>query len=354
MSAEVRVGDAAELLREMPDRSVHAVVTSPPYWMQRDYGVAGQIGREPTPDAYIAALVGVWAELARVLRPDGVCWLNIGDKWVSKRLQGLPWRVAAALQQAGWIVRSEIVWSKEAKPEPATDRPRLTHELVLVLARSPRYRLDRTVLREAGLDRTVWEIPVEPRRDVHDAQFPLRLAAPMVEASTSQTCCAVCGAGWERMLGDPVLDASRPQTRRALELAEQHRLTPEHLAAIRATGITDAGANRRTSSGTGRNSADVQRLAAEAKTALGGYFREFLLGRRPTIGWQPSCGHHDADETVATVLDPFSGTGTTLVAARQLGRHAIGLELNPQSAALARQRVATEGVPQQQELTDAA
>jgi tRNA/tmRNA/rRNA uracil-C5-methylase (TrmA/RlmC/RlmD family) len=120
-----------------------------------------------------------------------------------------------------------------------------------------------------------------------------------------------------------------------MQLAAEAGLTQEHLAAIRATGISDAGKAQRTQTGTGRNSAEVQRLAAEAKQVLGGYFREFTFGPKRTIGWT-DCGH--GQMRAGRVLDPFSGTGTTGVAASELGRDYIGVDLNPDSHAIAATR----------------
>jgi DNA modification methylase len=199
------LGDAAQVLAAMPDSTVDCVVTSPPYWGQRDYGtatwaggdpscphpgrgrpVAGvgcpacgavrvdpQYGLEPTLDAYVQNLVGVFGQIRRVLRPSGTCWLNIGDGYSSaaggaptsgrpqangiratrprgqdllppKNLLGVPWRVALALQSTGdWILRNAVAWAKpNAMPESVTDRLSATYELVFLLTRSPRYHFD--------------------------------------------------------------------------------------------------------------------------------------------------------------------------------------------------------------------
>lgn len=170
----VLVGDVREQLRSLPDVSIHCVVTSPPYWALRDYGVPGQIGQEATPEAYVAALVEVFRDVRRVLRPDGTVWLNLGDTYVGsgdkrhtvdtrvparqgqrqarnqhvaglapKNLLGMPWRVAFALQAEGWIVRSDIIWYKtNSLPESVQDRPTRSHEHVFLLTRSPHYYFD--------------------------------------------------------------------------------------------------------------------------------------------------------------------------------------------------------------------
>src|SRR3990167_5821833 len=135
------VGDALAVLAELPDESVHCCVTSPPYWGLRDYGVAGQLGLEATPEEYVEAMVGVFREVWRVLRDDGTLWLNMGDAYSSrwsehsvrpdgfpslkpKDLIGIPWRLAFALQADGWDLRSDIIWAKpNPMPESVTDRP---------------------------------------------------------------------------------------------------------------------------------------------------------------------------------------------------------------------------------------
>jgi hypothetical protein len=112
-----------------------------------------------------------------------------------------------------------------------------------------------------------------------------------------------------------------------MELADRAGLTDAHIAAIQATGVSDAGKALETQTGTGRNSVEVKVLAKEAKAALGGYFREFTFARKRTVGWT-QCGHEEEDHP-GVVLDPFSGTGTTLRTAAAMGRHAIGVDLMP-------------------------
>jgi DNA modification methylase len=198
------VGDVLEQLRELPDESVHCVVTSPPYWGLRCYGVDGQYGLEATPDLFVARMVEVFREVRRVLRADGTCWINLGDSYAQggkrrdeeegergeflrverqkirdddagvyavptgwgkrgdraaqtataglkpKDLVGIPWRVAFALQADGWYLRSDIVWAKpNPMPESVTDRPTKAHEYVFLLTRSPRYFFDQEAVREA-------------------------------------------------------------------------------------------------------------------------------------------------------------------------------------------------------------
>lgn len=142
-------GDCRETLPTLAPESVDCVITSPPYWKQRDYGHDGQIGQEATPEGYIKALVGVFRLVRPVLKRTGIVFLNIGDVYLRKDLLLLPSRVALAMQADGWILRAEIVWGKlNPLPEPVTDRPSLAHEKIWMLTRSRRhfYANDRAVL----------------------------------------------------------------------------------------------------------------------------------------------------------------------------------------------------------------
>ena len=142
-------GDARAVLASMPERSANCIVTSPPYWAKRDYGINGQYGHETAPAGYIDTMRAVFAQARRVLADDGTCWLNLGDSYSAgsgtpqglhayvgdgmigrqavglgtKNLLGLPWRVALALQEDGWIIRNAVVWHKNnAMPESVRDR----------------------------------------------------------------------------------------------------------------------------------------------------------------------------------------------------------------------------------------
>ncbi len=207
-------GDAARALKLLPDRSVQTVVTSPPYWSLRDYGIEEQIGRDDSLKGYIGSIVNTFEQIERVLRDDGTVWLNVGDSYTSgnrryrapdrknraramavrpptpeglkpKDLIGVPWRLAFALQDAGWWIRSEVIWHKpNAHPESVRDRPTKAHETVFLLSKNKDYYYDHKAIkgpRDRRL-RTVWEIPTEPvkrvngQADDHPAMMPLSLA----------------------------------------------------------------------------------------------------------------------------------------------------------------------------------
>lgn len=323
-------GDARQL--PLPGVSADLVITSPPYWLKRDYGVPGQIGQEPTADAFVASLIECMKEWWRVLPDWGSIFLNIGDTYHKGSLAGTPSRLEIAAQDAGWIVRNRIVWVKEAgMPDPAKDRLKNRHEVIFHFVRKRRdYYYDQFGYAEKYGNGTgpndVWTIGLKRDVSAHLAPYPVELVDRILTLACPSQVCTCCGKPRRRIVERTArLDPSRSQARRAMELAEEYGLTPEHIAAIQATGISDAGKAMKVQTGTGRNSARVKKLAAEAKEALGGYFREFTFAKRETVGWT-SCGC-DAPVRPGIVLDPFMGTGTTLRAAAIAGRSGIGVDL---------------------------
>ena len=176
----LHVGDALTVLKTLPSESVNCCVTSPPYFGLRSYldaddpDKAFEVGAETTPAAFVSALVAVFEEVRHVLTADGTCWLNLGDSYSGngnrsgeglppKNLMMIPARVAIALQDAGWILRAEIVWSKPScMPESVTDRVTRSHEMIYMLTKSERYFYDGEAIREPAQnwgprDRTNWK-----------------------------------------------------------------------------------------------------------------------------------------------------------------------------------------------------
>lgn len=209
-------GDALTALRRLPSDSVQCAVTSPPYWGLRDYNSPDQIGLEETMPQFINRLRTVFAEMRRVLRPDGVFWLNIGDGYTSgnrgwrapdkknparamdvrpgtpdglksKDLLGIPWRLAFALQDDGWYLRADVVWNKpNAMPESVKDRPTRAHEYMFMLTKDERYYYDRsTVLEANGRNcRSVWNVNTQGFAGAHFATFPPKLIEPCIKSSS--------------------------------------------------------------------------------------------------------------------------------------------------------------------------
>lgn len=412
------LGDARERLREMPAELAQCLVTSPPFWSLRDYGTgrweggdpacshgivklndgpkqsAGQapsghasaaervartlcrcgaekvedrqIGLEETPEEWVDALVDVMREARRVLRKDGVAWLEVGDTYnaynanrgasrshsahadpsrnghgrglstagaKNKDLVGAPWMLAFALRADGWYLRAENIWNKtNGMPESATDRPTRTHTQVFLLSRSARYFYDRHAVLEphqhdgrkqtkvssngAGFSthanyenrqgaerwpgagrnlRSVWSMPTEATHHGHYAAFPEHLAARCILAGTSEHgACPGCGAPYTRVVDE--------------EFVPQADVDAE---SVRGEGDASNGWE-----GYPRGSKDVK-----------------------TLGWEPTCGCDAGEPVPQVVLDPFMGSGTTAVAARALGRHAVGVELSEEYLGIADERL---------------
>jgi DNA modification methylase len=322
-------GDAREIA--LPSSSIDTVITSPPYWKKRDYGVPGQIGQEDSPEEFAAQLELCLREWRRLVKPTGSLFLNIGDTYSGRSLAGIPSLIELAARSSGWLLRNRIVWSKpKGMPSPAKNRLANRHELILHFTTSAKYFYDLfgygQLVGSGATPGDVWDIPLKRDLSPHLAPFPEELVARCIALACPTMVCSECSTPRQRIVEHTYeLDESRPQARRAIALAKEHHLTRAHLDAIRSTGVSDAGKALRIQSGTGRNSAQVQKLAAEAKAALGGYFREFTFGKRVTAGWT-DCECGSAWEP-GVVLDPFAGTGTTLRTALGMGRAAIGVDL---------------------------
>lgn len=209
-------GDSRRVLADFPTGVFQTCMTSPPYWSLRDYRIDGQIGLEVSLHDFIESLVAVFDEVRRVLRDDGTLWLNIGDSYTSggrtwrapdkknsvramnvrpptpdglkpKDLIGVPWRLAFALQDAGWYLRADCIWNKpNCQPESVKDRPTRSHEYLFLLTKSERYLYDAEAVRgKNGRQlRTVWDINTQPYKEAHFATFPATLVEPCLELTS--------------------------------------------------------------------------------------------------------------------------------------------------------------------------
>lgn len=210
------ISDVRKAIKDLPSNFFQTCITSPPYWGLRNYEADGQIGMELKPEDFVADLVSVFSQVRRVLRPDGIFWLNIGDSytsgnrkyrdkdkklaqrgmgfraptpdgWKDKELVGIPWMLARELQRDGWYLRADIIWYKpNCMPESVKDRVTRSHEYVFMLTKSERYFYDYEVAKEDnGRNwRTVWAINTEPCSVAHFATFPKELVRRCLLAST--------------------------------------------------------------------------------------------------------------------------------------------------------------------------
>ncbi|RNI17020.1 DNA-methyltransferase [Flexivirga caeni] len=328
---QILLGDALQRLRQLESDSIDTVVTSPPYFRLRNYGVAGQLGAEAHVDQWVEQLRAIASEIRRVLVPTGTLWLNLGDTYSTHRSQGAerksllaaPERLLLALLADGWICRNKIVWAK-TNPTPSSVRDRLstTHETIYLLATQPSYYFALDAIREphrsqgskrpkhrqtsrrppasatptrpiwlgsntdsdgglkamhqAGIvghplgknPGDVWRMSVSSYRGAHFATYPEHLAIRMLEAGCPESRCRKCRKPWNRRLD------RHGQAARRLPLAPTCR-----------------------------------------------------------------CEHAEEYSQPGIVLDPFIGSGTTAIAAETLGRAWLGIELNPEYISLARRRI---------------
>ena len=277
-------GEAGKILSSLPAKTFRACITSPPYWRKRNYGNhPEQIGRESTPEQYINRLADVFMLIHRILTDDGTLWVNIGDSYKSKELVGIPWRLAFELQRRGWFWRAEIVWAKASTPEPVKDRPTRSHEAVLLFSKSRKYFYDFNAL-------------LEP----HDNPWAIDCIRKAQDIGLTTR---------------PKLNPFSKDKRRQNGVS----------------GITRAeyGALMNPN---GKNKRDVWTINTEKFRGPHSAMMPVALAKLCVLG-----GSQSGD----VVIDPFAGTGTTGVAALENGRRFVSIELLPQFAKLAKNRLET-------------
>lgn len=306
----IYTGDCLEVLKTLPDESVNCCVTSPPYYALRDYGISGQIGRESTPKEYISRLTDVFTEVRRVLRPDGTLWLNIADTYAgkgnqgdfidpknpkgrngqtvaingkvdgckSKDMIGIPWLLAFSLRDSGWYLRNDIIWLKEnAMPESAKDRCSRCYEHIFLLSKSKKYYFDGKAIAE----------PIAPST---------RVRMKGGRRSSHKFGEIVPGQQTVQKINQP---------RKVGEISDED-ICPT------------------------RNKRDV--WCINTVPFRGKHYAAYppKLVETCLLAGCPENG---------IVLDPFIGSGTTALVAKQMNRHFVGIELNPEFTEMAYERI---------------
>jgi DNA modification methylase len=331
LQARVLVGDAVSRLAELPDGSVRTCVTSPPYWGLRDYGNDGQLGLEPTPQEFVENLCRVFDEVWRVLADDGTCWVNLGDSYFphggsrgnktpagdtlrgrdneyqpapklspgdanlkQKDLVGVPWRFAFAMQDRGWYLRQDIIWAKpNPMPESVTDRCTKAHEYIFLLTKNPRYYFDNEAIREPLAASSV-------SRLAQDVESQVGSARANGGAKTNGNMKAV----GPRFGGNKYGDSD----------------DPKH--ATKSGNVYEPSGKR--------NKRSVWNVSTRS-------YKEAHFAVYPPELITPCILAGSAEGDI--VLDPFSGSGTTGEVALTHGRNYVGVELNPEYAALSEKRI---------------
>jgi DNA modification methylase len=324
-----------------------------------------QIGLEKTPGEFVTKIVKVFMEVLRVLKPTGTLWLNIGDTYAqssygtgggwaknekpyhnapsqkrslfsdpgykhglkNKNIVGIPFRVAFALQEAGWYLRQDIIWNKpNPMPESVTDRCTKAHEYIFLLSKSPNYYYDAEAIKTESFDpnddrggrgnqkriptekisgirnsgiypkankRSVWTVTTQPYSEAHFATFPEKLIEPCILAGTSEKgCCSECGKPYKRIVKKKLIPTYKASFNSVIDKRDLE------------ADIQDQGSNR----------------SKDGHKPLWAYYSE-------TVGWRATC-KCEAEIVPAIVLDPFNGSGTTTILSRKKGRDSIGIELN--------------------------
>lgn len=326
---DVRCGDSLTELAAMPDESVDMCMTSPPYWGHREYDAPG-IGNESEWRDYVSALTRILAEVKRVLKPQGSLWLNIGDSYYSKSLVGIPWRVATRLvDEQGWIIRNDVIWNKvKGAPDNAKDKLRNIHEHVFHLVKQKRYYYNADAIRSKPQEAKVINGSVVSATGVSGIRYKrqIELSTALTPLEKSEAFKAL-----NAILDD--VRAKRLSDFRMI-IRGQQRTTHSDSAKVsgRAKELQEKGFYFLKYHPNGSKPSDVWDILPEDTQRREGHFAAYPtdLCRMPILATCPPDG---------TVLDPFCGTGTTLVVARALGRNGIGIDVSRSYVELALERL---------------
>lgn len=331
----LETGDCFELLKKLPSNSIDCVITSPPYWKQRVYeDYSGEmlniIGTEDTPNEYVQNLITIFKEVKRVLKNNGSFWLNIGDKFHNKNLMGMPWRVALAMQDDGWILRNDIIWDQMKGTQSAKDRFRDIYEHVFHFVKEKKnYYFDDVSIR------------IKPTKQAYDNNGSI----------TSAT--GVSGKKYfsqienSNVLSEKEKENAKNALNEALEMLRKGEIVDFRMT-IRGEQRTYHSSNKKISGrakeledkgyyiikmgADGYLPSNIWRIVPEdkwRKDAHCAVFPEELL-KIPILSTCPKGG---------IVLDPFSGTGSTVEAAVLHGRYGIGYDISAQYTEFAKNRL---------------
>ena len=344
-------GNTLSVLNTLPSESIDCVITSPPYWGLRDYGIEGQLGLEPTFVEYIQHMQEIFNELYRVLKKTGTCWVNIGDTYSNanndtaptKSLCNIPFRFAISMTDHGWIQRNTIIWHKPScMPSSAKDRFTVDFEYVFLFSKNKKYYFEqqfeayaditltetkyngqatkdyesamaqnpsdtkRRVINSIDTNRgrnkrTVWRINPQPFREAHFAVFPEKLVEPMVKAGCPGAICESCGEAYEH---------------------NYNFKYPEY---------TEDCSNHKYGKGDDDKIKRGNSLLQHTESTHHNFTRD--------INSEVKKCDCDAPTHAGIVLDPFVGSGTTALVARKLQRHYIGIDLNADYVTMANKRL---------------
>jgi DNA modification methylase len=403
-------GDALTILRTLPSGCVQTVVTSPPYWGLRDYGAPGQLGLEPTLADYLTHMVEVFAEVKRVLRKDGCAWVNMGDSYAGammtggtngingsdrsrekmitrpariprglkpKDLCGVPWRLAFALQDDGWYLRSDIIWAKpNPMPESVTDRPTRSHEYIFLLTKSPRYYYDAEAIRESPSQNSHGGNPLMTRALQNPAIKALQLQSAQASTlglSARQRTDKQRGHGRRHAGFNDRWDLMSKEEQQALGANKRdvwtvatHPFPDAHFAtfppkliepcilagsspqACETCGapwtretVNDVTYEEAKKRATARRGSGIRSNSLATLGLTSGTGNPSISRITHTLGWRPTCRcPQNTGAARCLILDPFMGAGTTAIVAVKHLRDYLGIELQPDYIAIANKRLA--------------
>ncbi|WP_407273936.1 site-specific DNA-methyltransferase [Dickeya ananatis] len=322
-------GDAQSILKSIPDESVNCVITSPPYWLQREYENGG-IGQEKNKEDYINNLLKIFIQIKRIIKNDGSFWLNINDTYYKKSLSGIPWRIAIAMMdEQGWILRNDVIWNKlKGGMDSSRDRLNNIHENIFHFVKKEKYFYNIDAIRTTSRKSYIKNGTVVSATGVTGVSYKRR-----IELSTSLT-------DDEKNLAFAALDdvllevASNKISDFRMVIRGQHRITHSDKVNVsgRARELQNKGFYFLKYHPKGSKPSDVWEIPPEDAQKRGAHFAPYPedICKIPIMATCPKDG---------VVLDPFVGTGTTTSVAYKLGYRSIGIDLSENYLTIAEQRI---------------